>query len=335
MISCRPTEDFSYRLRLAVVLLLLFSVTGCGEFIDQLGTETDARVPHQSWGSYNLYQYVSGGWSLVVDLGQPTVATPELGQRPALIVHGLGDRIIGPFDGLAANLLANGATSVFAFEYDTLDPIETNSAFLGQALDYLTLRESNRTFRIVAHSLGCLVVRGRLESGETFDMAQTENPVSLVAGPHEGSPVAAELAKMDPSVAQQAVSQLVLNGQLLFFNSNGTPVQVMGDEPVFAQLTPGSSFLQTLNDGAATRHPQFVYRTMAGDQRGLDYEVFAQLIGVFADDGIVDVESANSLVVGQVETVVAPYNHTEIIEEQAPQLVVLQQVGLLNTAQAR
>jgi pimeloyl-ACP methyl ester carboxylesterase len=314
---------------LLVSILLTGSLSGCGNFIEDLGTDTDSRVPHESWGSYNLYRYDQGGWGLLVDLGQPTAPVPDLGERPVVIVHGLGDRIIGPFDGLASNLLANGATTVFAFEYDSLDPIDRNSGYLGEALDFLTTRQSNRTFRVVAHSLGCLVARGRFESGQTFDMALTGNLVSLVAGPHEGSPVAAELIRMDSTLAQEAVSQLVLNGQLLFFNSNGTPVKVIGNEPVFAQLVPGSGFLETLNDGAATRHPQFVYSTMAGNERGINYEVFARLIGIFADDGIVDVESANSPVVGQIQSVVVAFDHTEIVEEQAPQLVILQQVGLL------
>ena len=317
------------RIFLALSLLFVVSLSGCSDVVEQLGTDTASRVPHQSWGSYNLYQYTNGGWRLLVDLGQPVGEVPDLGERPVLLVHGLGDRIIGPFDGLAANVLANGATSVFAFEYDSLDPIGRNSGYFGQALDYLTTRESNREFRIIAHSLGCLVARSRLESGQTFDMAITGNQVSLVAGPHEGSPVATELAKMDPTIAQEAIAQLVLNGQLLFFNSNGTPVDVMGDEPVFAQIVPGSSFLETLNQNAATRHPQFIYYTMAGDERGFAYQVFARLIGVFADDGIVDVESANSPVVGQVQSVVASYDHTAIIDEQAPQLVILKQLGLL------
>ena len=317
------------RLFIVLSLFLAVSVSGCSDVVEQLGTDTSSRLPHQSWGSYNLYQYSNGGWQLLVDLGQPTGEVPDLGERPVLLVHGLGDRIIGPFDGLAANVLANGATSVFAFEYDTLDPIGRNSGYLGQALDFLTTRESNRKFRIIAHSLGCLVARSRLESGQTFDMAISGNQVSLVAGPHEGSPVATELAKMDPTIAQEAIAQLVLNGQLLFFNSNGTPIDVMGDEPVFAQITPGSSFLEALNQNAALRHPQFVYYTMAGDDRGLAYQIFAQLIGVFADDGIVNVESANSPLVGQIQSVVAAYDHTAIIDEQAPQLVILRQLGLL------
>jgi predicted alpha/beta hydrolase family esterase len=317
------------RLRcLALIGLLLLGSSGCGDFIDSLGTDTDSRVPHLSWNGYNLYQY-AGGWQLLVDLGQPTGAVPDLGVRPVVIVHGLGDRIIGPYDGLAQNLLANGATSVFAFEYDTLDPIEKNGAFFVEALAFLTTRESQRSFRFVAHSLGCLVARYHFEGGETLDMAVSGNQVSLVAGPHEGTPVATELVSMERNLAQEAIAELVLNGQLMFFNSNGTPVDVMGDEPVFYQLVPGSDFLQTLNNGASSRHPQFIYKTMAGDERGVDYDLFALLIGVYADDGIVEVESANSPVVGQVQTVVAPYDHTSIIESQAPQLVILQQIGLL------
>jgi len=311
------------------VLLLLSFLTGCGDVIENLGTDTNSRTAHRSWNSYNLYRFNNGGWQLLVDLGRPTRAVPDLGERPVVFVHGLGARIVGTYDDLAENLLATGATSVFAFEYDSLDPVEKNSAYFGEAIDFLTTRESNRTFRIAAHSLGCLVARGQFESGRVFDMAQTGNRVALVAGPHEGSEVAAELASMSPTLAQEAVGQLVLNGQLLFFNTDGTPVDVMGTEPVFTQLIPGSDFLQSLNEQASERHPQFIYRTFAGDQRDFAYGLFAQVVGVFADDGIVDVESANSPVVGQVETFSLPYDHTSIIEEQAPQLVILSALGLL------
>ena len=126
----------------------------------------------------------------------------------------------------------------------------------------------------------------------------------------------------------------MLNGQLLFFNANGNPIDVMGDEPIFSELVPGSDALNTLNAQAASRHPQFIYRTMAGNERGLDYQVFAQLIGIFADDGIVDVESANSPVVGQVSTVVAPNDHSSIIRNQAPQLVIIDQIGLLQESES-
>lgn len=314
---------------LILLAIVVFSLNGCSDVVESLGTDTNSRVTHQSWGSYNLYQYANGGWNLIVDLGQPVGAVPALGERPVVVVHGLGARIIGTFDGLAQNLLANGATAVFAFEFDSLDPIEKNGAFFGQALDYLTTREANRTFRFVVHSMGCLVVRTQFENGEVYAMEASGNQASLVAGPHEGSPVATALQSGDRSVAQAAVAQLVLNGELLFFNSNGQPVNVTGDEPVFAQLVPGSDFLQQLNSEAAQRHPQFVYRTMAGTQRGLDYQVFAQLIGVFADDGIVNISSANSALIGQDQTVEAPYNHTTVIQEQAPQLVILRQIGLL------
>lgn len=311
------------------LLMAVFSLCGCGDFVDRLGTDSEQRVPHQSWGSYNLYQYRNGGWALLVDLGVPTRSVPDLGERPVVLVHGLGDRIIGPFDGLAQNLLSNGATNVFAFEYDSLDPIQTNGGYFAEALDFLTTREVNRRFRIVAHSMGCLVARSQFENGRTFDMAQNGNLVSLVAGPHQGSPVATELSSMDATLAKEAIAQLILNGELLFFNASGEPVDVVGTEPSFAQLVPGSDFLERLNFEADTHHPQFIYRTIAGNERGVDYQVFAQLIGVFADDGIVEVESANSAVVGQVQTATVPYNHTEVVEEQAAQLVILQQIGLL------
>ncbi|HIB68568.1 MAG TPA: hypothetical protein EYO33_26640 [Phycisphaerales bacterium] len=83
------------------LLLAVLCLCGCGDFVDRLGTDTEQRVPHQSWGSYNLYQYRNGGWALLVDLGVPTRSVPDLGERPVVLVHGLGDRIVGPFDGLA------------------------------------------------------------------------------------------------------------------------------------------------------------------------------------------------------------------------------------------
>ena len=118
-------------------LLLLFLTTlfasGCGgssiveDPISNLGTNTGSRVAHQSWGSYRLYNYVDGNYRLVVDLGQPVGDRPVLGERPVVILHGLGSSIIeGRFNDMAENLLANGATSVFGFEYDSLDPIATN-----------------------------------------------------------------------------------------------------------------------------------------------------------------------------------------------------------------
>ena len=58
-----------HRFVLALSLLLVVAVSGCSDVVEQLGTDTSSRVPHQSWGSYNLYQYSSGGWQLLVDLG--------------------------------------------------------------------------------------------------------------------------------------------------------------------------------------------------------------------------------------------------------------------------
>ncbi len=324
-------------LRAHILHLLLLSIllVGCGgSFLDdpvgQLGTDTSSRVTHQNWGSYRLYRFEAGTWHRIVDLGQPTEPLPLLNERPVLIVHGLGANFeTGLLDPLAASLLSNGATSIFGFEYDSLDSIAVNGTYLSQALQYLTGQERDRSFRIVAHSMGALVTRAALESGLHYDMAPTGNRVSLVAGPHLGSEVAGKLQKMDLNIVEEAIAQLVLNGELVFTNADGQPVDTRGDEISLQQLSLNSDFLNTLNFEASNKHPQFVYRTIAGSERGTDYEAFNRVLGVFADDGLVNVESANAAVIGPVQTVTVPYDHSEIILAQASLLVVLDQLGLL------
>ena len=310
--------------------------SGCGSSSDNNITDPTAnndgggRVEHQSWGSYRLYRYEAGTWQLVVDLGQATGARPLLNERPVLIIHGLGSNIYsGRLNPLADSLLSNGATSIFGFEYDTLDPISTNSTFLNQALAYLTTDEDSRTFRIVGHSLGALVARSSFESGATFDMAPTGNLVSFVAGPHLGSEVAQRLISDSQSIVDEALAKLIFNGELTFENSDRRQVKVTGDEVVFQEIALNSNFLNTINFEASNKHPQFEYRTLAGNDRNSDYEAFNRILGVFADDGLVNVESANALVIGALQSEVVPFDHSSIITEQGPLLVVLDQLGLL------
>lgn len=321
-----------------LLLLITFALLLCGcgnstveDPIGQLGTNTDSRVPHQSWGFFRLYLYQDGNWNPVFDRGQPTGGQPTLGDTPVVLVHGLGSNIVqGRFNDLADNLIANGATSVFGFEYDSLDPIATNGSFFAQAIGYLTTIENDKTFRIVAHSMGALVVRTQTESGQDFQMADQDNIISFVAGPHLGSEVAAELAEGPSDIVEEALAQIVLNGELSFFNADGTPVDVTGEEPSFAELAPGSSLLASINTtAAATSHPQFIYRTLAGDQRGEDLETFDRILGVFADDGLVDVQSANATVIGPETTQTVPFDHSSIVQAQPSLLVILDQLNLI------
>ncbi len=317
-----------------LLCLALLGLGGCGGSSDNLGQDLNpigppaGAVPHRSWGGYRLYTYDGVGWQLLVNVDGPVAGVPALGARPVLVVHGLGSTISrGRLNTLAERLENAGATAIFGFEYDTLDPIARNASLLGEALDFLTRRETSRRWRVVAHSLGALVARSSFESGRTFNMATTGNLVSLVAGPHQGSPIAAELRQADPSVVDQALEEVVLNGELNFYNADGSRVDVSGNETVFAQLVPNSSFLDSLNFEAFNNHPQFEYRTLAGTQRGDRLEAFNRTLGVFADDGIVNVPSANAAVIGPASTEVTPHDHNDIIEDMDALLIALAQVG--------
>ncbi len=321
---------------LLLSLLCLFAGSGCGgssvgDTFDAPSIGSDNAVAHQSWGSYRLYRYESGQWFTVVDLGQEIEAPPVLGERPVLLIHGLGSNIRGEkFKALAQNLVANGATQVVGFEYDTLDPVSTNSTYLNLAIQFLTRNEQGVRWRVVGHSLGALVARSSFEaSNGSLDFAASGNLVSFAAGPHLGSEVAQKLQESDPDLVEQALKEVVLNGELDFRNADGSRVDVTGEEPVFAQLVPNSVFLQNLNFEAANRHAQFSYRTVAGTERGDSFEAFNRVLGVFADDGLVNVESANAQVIGPVQTDTVPFNHSQIVEAQASILVILDQLDLI------
>jgi palmitoyl protein thioesterase len=326
-------------IKIKIIALLTLLTFGCGgsttdstlnDPIGRLGTNTGDRVPHQNWGSYRLYEYDGTNWQRIIELGTPTGGRPALNERPVVIAHGLGSSIVsGELSPLAQNLLSNGATSVFGFEYDSLAPISENSVYFGQALQYLTEAESDRTFRVVGHSMGGLVARGAFESGVVFGMADSGNLVSFAATPHQGAEVADELVNGDSNIVDEAIAQLILNGELDFFNSNGQPVDVRGSESGIRDLIPNSPFLVDLNFDASANHPQFVYRTVAGTERGTNYEAFDRILGIFADDGIVNVPSANAQVIGPVATETVPFDHSTIVADQVPQLVILSQIGLL------
>lgn len=315
--------------------ILLFAtlslfLAGCGESADDIAldlTPDEGRVPHQSWGSYRLYTYTADGWRPVINLGDEVLDLPALGDRPVVILHGLGSRIdTGKFNSLASSLVANGATSVFGFEYDSLDPIPTNASHFANALKFLTRTEKNKVMRVVGHSMGALVARSAFEGGATFEVAQVGNIVSLVAGPQLGSEVAKELQESDPALVERALQDAVLDGQLDFRNADGTPVKVTGDEPSFAQLVPNSNFLNSLNTNVS--HDQWAYRSLAGTDRGDELQALNQVLGVFADDGIVNVGSANAAVSNPLRTDTVPFDHVRITEAQPSIAVILEQLGL-------
>ena len=324
------------KLRTFLLSVLFFAapiIAGCGDSllddsVNRLGSDTQSRVAHESWGFYRLYRYESGTWQTVVDQQGPTGQRPLLNERPVLLVHGLGSNISSDrLNNLADSLVSSGATSVFGFEYDSLDPISTNGAFLIEAMNYLTADEQARVWRLVGHSMGGLVVRSAIESRVDLGTAPDGNLVSFVAVPHLGSEVAEELQEEDSSIVQQAIAQLVLNGDLFFFNADGRPIDVMGTEPSFQELVPNSAFLEALNFEASNRHPEWIYRTLAGTERDRDYEVFNRAIGVFADDGIVNVGSATAAVIGPAEQSTVPQDHSAIILAESAVLIILRQLN--------
>src|SRR5262249_17817107 len=77
-----------------------------------------------------------------------------------------------------------------------------------------------------------------------------------------------------------------------FFNADGTPATVRGNEPGFSSLAPNSAFLQTLNDDPARRHPETHYFAIAGTSRSFTFKMMNFFLGVSADDGLVTVTTA-------------------------------------------
>src|SRR5690606_37257622 len=137
------------------------------------------RPPHRPWGSYNVYHWNGRGFTKVVSQGVGT--WPDLGERPLMLVHGLGSSIgTGRFDAMARYLARTGQyTSIVGFEYDTLSPLAGNGTLLGQAL----AARPGQTWRHMAHSMGSLVTRFAYEKALPATAA-TGNRVVTVCGPH-------------------------------------------------------------------------------------------------------------------------------------------------------
>jgi len=66
---------------------------------------------------------------------------------------------------------------------------------------------------------------------------------------------------------------------------------------------------------------------VAGNERGDDYEALDRALGVFADDGVVDVESANASNIGALESAVVPFDHSMIVEVTEPIITILNFLG--------
>lgn len=317
--------------RLLLALFALFLVSGCGDSSeDQVAgpdQPTGGRTFYQNWNTYNLYQYQNGGWNLVISQGNFVAALPALGDRPVVIVHGLGSDIFsGRFNALATGLQQSGATAILGFEYDTLDSVNKNGGFFLEAMSLLTDQAPGTTWRIAAHSMGALVARVALESGVPLNVAATGNRAVLVAGPHTGSEVAEELQDRNDLVGE-ALGDLVVNDRLEFRNVDRTPVAVTGLEQGFTDLRRDSQFLANLNFEAANKHPQFTYLTLAGNDRSTDYETLNRVLGVFADDGVVNVDSANAPVIGAVNSAVLDFDHSAIVESLDPIVAILSFLG--------
>ncbi len=316
---------------LYLLLLTLFLVAGCGNdnpitnavnnVSDGL-TDTFGTVAHRSWGSYNLYYFQNGQWRQIVSLGQPTGPLPDLGATPVMMVHGLGGSIrSGRFTPLATAIINNGATGIVGFEYDTLDPVGTNGQYLTQAYTLINQNQPGKTWRHVAHSMGSLVSRSCFENGQLLPIALSGNKAVFVAGPHTGTPIADAIGN-DPDAFRSALQYLVFHNIMEFTNSDLKAVAVTGKEQGFVDLRDNGVFTTSLNIGAASKHPQWEYRTVAGDRRGADFEAIDSLLNVFTDDGIVNTVSANNPVIGQLEFATVGQDHSSIIDS-APGIPVI------------
>jgi hypothetical protein len=311
----------------------LFTASGCGgsDDVDDISLDpfgpSSGRVAHVNWESYNVYQFQGGAWTPLIQQGNQVAPFPFIGDRPVFIAHGLGSDIFsGRFNALATSLQQSGATGVFGFEYDSLDSVAKNGNFFFDALARLTEASPGQTWRVLGHSMGGLVVRAALENGVPLNVAATGNRVVLAATPNLGSEIAVELQD-NPDLFGQALGDLIANGQLEFRNADRQPVEVGGQEQGFTDLRPDSNFLSTLNFEAANHHPQFEYRTVAGNNRGTNFETFNRVLGTFADDGVVNVPSANAAVIGALASEVVNFDHSAIVESADPIRVILTFLG--------
>lgn len=278
-----------------------------------------SRPAHTNWSSYNLYVFTNGSFQKVLDQGQPVPGTsiPAPGDRPLMIVHGLGSNI-PRFQDAATYLRANGNfTTIYGFEYDTLSGLAPIGPMLQDAYNRLDNGAGLNWFHL-AHSMGCLVSRQAFESASSPNYSS--NRVVFAAGPHLGSQ-AINVLQGSLSISQQFVRYMVVNEVLDFTNADGTPCQVDLQDQGFSDLAVGSSALATLNQNAAGNHPQESYRTLGGNDRGLEYDFADFVMGTYLDDGLVNLSSANpGALIGALDSAVVPESHSSIVEDASNSL---------------
>lgn len=283
-------------------------------FIVALVDETQyaSRPPHVDWPSYNLYQFQNGSFVKIVNQGVPVSALPDPGAKPLMIVHGLGSTAQRFQD--AATFMQNstqaGFTGIFAFEYDTLSGLQTTGPKLDQA--YLAIeKDPTKNWYHLAHSMGTLVSRTAFEGGPEAPYAS--NSVAFAAGPHLGSTfVNALQGNLD--LFQRAIRYLVVNEVMDFTNADGTPCQVDLNSAGFNDLAAGNPTLAALNANAAQHHPKETYRTAGGNSPGVEFDLADFLVGVYPDDGLVFLTSANASVIGAVKSDTVAESHTTIVD---------------------
>jgi hypothetical protein len=280
-------------------------------YVGVLESPESEAPPHENWASWNGYVFRpaapgnTGHFEKIVSLGMPVGSgLPPLGDRPILFVHGLGSSISGGTFDAAAQYLAEhgGATAIIGFEYDSLDAISNNGAFLRQALNlFASSGPTPPSWSIVAHSMGTLVTRAAIEGAGPLPLA-AHNRAVLMCGPHLGTRLLDILESRSPELVGQLLDMLGANGFMEFRNRDGKRCKVTGLEQGVRDLRTDSPFLAALNVNASQNHPTFDYFTMAGAVRRSMLEIASRLIGIKMDDGLVDISSAGWNGLGQRES---------------------------------
>ena len=298
------------------LLGLLGDPGGDGRDLTVILVHPQALPPHQFWSGYNGYQINSdGSLRQFVTQGVVSDTLPSLGAHPVMLVHGLGDQIQGDprWPALGQRLLQGGqATEVVAFEYDSQDSIAKTGQFLSQ---YYALLNHPGPWGHAAHSMGTLVSRSAFETNNPFQPVAGSKAM-LLCGPHLGS-AAIDVLRGSLPLSERILRYLILNDVMTFRNPDGSASQVDVNNPGFANLSSNSPFLQALNANADQHHPNVSYATLGGNAPGLKFTILDDLIGVQLDDGLVSLPSANFAGLGQVQSLVAPVNHSSALEEDS------------------
>lgn len=314
LLAFRAREEKTIkRIWLWLVCLLAMCTLGCGSDPENFIADPTNQLPfHTNWNAYNLYRFdpPTQGWVKIVTLSVASGDIPPLGAKPSILLHGLGGNIKdGSLTPLAQDLLSSGdATVVFGFEYDSQDAITRNSTYFTQALQLLNPGTTHPTWSMLGHSMGGLVIRASVQ-GNVLPIADTGNNVVTIATPHFGSPVAN--AVQGASVLTQGVLTGLLN-QGGFTNADGNPSEASVNANGITDLRTDSAFLASLNGaGNIDNHPQVIYYTIAGTERGA-FNQANGLLGVNTDDGFVTVASANPPQLLPTGTATVAADHTHI-----------------------